>query len=450
MQKFQLNLIEYKWIPRIQEIVDTTRKVQSITVRSARANIFCALKKVVEKHGAHLRHLKIIESEFDGIHKLLEQMPLLESLEIANVSTDETTYTKNLPMSLKKLVISHCDVDDAFILQLLAAAPNVVSLELYDRNRRDLTHLILNLTSLKVLGISHNLRFEDITKVPFRLKKFAIESAHFVHKDFNEDVMNASSFKKFLKLQEDTLMEVSIKHHFTMECYRLVLSKLTNLTLLDINASDLPTEKTFYVCLSPLTSVKSLKVRGSFRTHEIGKLFFQYFPAIETLNLKEMDTKSWTSRFLSTIAKEQKQLKHLEIVSFYSGTRETLFFDNLKTLYVCSLFNVKLFINFVLMHRELESVVIGSNVTNGKLTTEILANLLDHPSLRHLKLSGPHDAMKAIFFMLKDEYKDLKTNTRKIQSVEFEFRPSAEKVKIKVYLPSSRSPWNPEQYEKLF
>lgn len=118
-----------------------------------------------------------------------------------------------------------------------------------------------------------------------------------------------------------------------------------------------------------------------------------------------------------------------------------MLFNNLSTLNVVNIYNARLWINFILLHRQLENVSVGNVSSVGKITPEYFKLLVNHPSLRHLKFSGTSEVMKTIFNEIKDDYKNLK-------SVEFEIQPSVRK--IVVHLPADRAFWHPERHEILF
>lgn len=304
MQKFEfeLKLHELRWFADITRNIHTIRiqkESMSPTVsRVSKGSVSTELETILEKHGADLRQVKISETDFDDFGHLLKHLPRLERLELNSVVLHKTRNRDPLTLSkLKHLMISDCDdVGDEEILHILKAAPKLTSLQLYDsKNRTKLLSFVLKLQSLESLSIGSSVGFttsEDInlTTVPFRLKKFAIRTIP-GNSVFQTTAVEHEYFKKFLKLHEDSLVDLYLNQYFSIECYQLILSQFKNLQRLDINVSHLPTEKTFYVCLSPLLNVKILKLRGTFANHETGKLFFQNFPSIESLDMKDMETK---------------------------------------------------------------------------------------------------------------------------------------------------------------
>lgn len=437
MKKFVLKLTSSSWIQDIENIINLKREFHSIYIDQ---NV--ATRKVLVAHGAKLRHLKFAKASVQSLQDLLQFTPLLESLELENISLTKSREPR-LPVLLpylKHLKIEACNDE---ILDLIGSIKYLSSLELISyENRKIVIRFLMQHPTLKSLAIGHKVvenffQNEDVTTVPFRLKKLEFAGLPIVIVAYEE------CLKKFLKLHAPTLDHIRIPHIISTDIHQIVFTQISNLKTLSINVESLPTEKSFYCCMSPLEKVTKLRIHGKFPKHEVAKLFIANFPAVVYLNMKYLTCSIWFMKFLHKIAQHQKNIEYLKIPNFFKGTKPNVQFRNLKSFYVNTSQYMDFWKNFVHAHsKTLEEITVNKLHEEGKFKQKDIEDLLELPKLRKLNINGDHKGIDEIWSIIKVDYKQLKELNFHITMLK------GQAIDKKIIFPSEKEFWSEEKVNK--
>lgn len=439
MKKFVLKLTSSSWILDIEKILNLQRQFYSIAIEQHELSFTYATRKVLSEHGGKLRHLKLTKVAVQSLEDLLQFAQLLESLELENVKVNDQRKTVSLP-SLKHLKIEACSDE---VLDLINDAKHLSSLEIVSyENREIVMRFLMQHPTLDSLTIGYKVlenffQADDITTVPFRLQKLDFSGYPMAI------VAHEERLKNFLKLHAPTLHHLRMPHIITAEISQIVFTQLRNLTTLSINVDSLPTEKSFYCCMSPLEKVTTLRLIGKFPKHEVAKLFIANFPNVTSLNMKHLTCSIWFMKFLHKISQHQKKIEHLKIANFFKGASPYLQFQNLKTLFVMNSSNIALWKNFVLTHSSsLEEITVKNLLEEGKLKSKDVEDLLELPKLRKVSIGGDSKCIEEIWQFFRKDFKNLK---------ELNFRIKTSKghhVNKKIIFPNDKQFWSAEKCDK--
>ena len=354
-------------------------------------------------------------SEARDINYTLKSTPLLESLKFYETSTIEESIS--LPR-LKTLRTENTEV-----LELIKDTTKLKSLEVADVSSGPaLNNFLMNLSALTSLEIGKTkYLFNDncICKVPFKLTKFVMRelSAFFMFRDEN-------IFKQFLMLHQATLKQLSLCLVLNNSILNFTLTNFSNLDSLELNVSNLPTEKSFYCCLPSMETIKTLKLNGRFEKHEVAKAFLSIFHALESLDMNKVIPSLWFSKFLKTISSLYKNLQHLSVPILFKGTPPNLQFKKLKSFHIGSIYCSKFLLNFLANHLELEELSLADRFEEGKLESCDVQKLLKYlPKLRHIRYQAPKQNIRKFYNIICKDFKQLNSITfaviKNIQTTEF-------------------------------
>lgn len=449
MKKFNLRVAVVKNMDKFEDILKSTKRYHSMSVYQTNQDYAFATKKLLTQHGSHLRYFKLSDANIQCPKDLFQCTPLLESLDLIDVSlaptTDDPQGSITLP-HLKHLKFHRRVKSCENFLDLITGVKSLKSLDLdvekiedrrmvvtFLNKHPDIESFTIGSRMIENLFIN-----DDITNIPFRLKKLIL-GGHLIGR---REV--GSSFADFLKLHEETLKFLRIEFGINNDFYQIVFTQFRNLTELEIFVTCLPSEKSFYFCMSAMKNVKKLKVLGRFQKHEIAKLFISNLPAIQDLDCRDLRTVKWFPKFLRTIATHQPDLQHLKIPNFYKGTPQNLHFQQLKSIYVSSIDQPQYWKNFVLNHDTLESIIV-KKYEQSKLSVDDIESILNLPHLTHIRFNAKtRSAIKQVFDVVKKNYKNLRI-------AEFGINISGDKPETyRIYLPRDRKDWQPEQHERFF
>lgn len=443
MKKFNLKLSSVWWLADLDEIEKSKRKFHSFWIdQNARfagsvncfVRTFTALKKVLTAHGSQLRQLTITQSDIEFLHELLKLTPLLESLELVSATLYELEASSFPQLKTLKVNYSSDEVLD------LLHAKNLTALEVtHFENCEFAAKFLKEVPALQSLSIDHSAQmFQDdaLTRVPFKLKQCGL------HDKYGAFRPNEEHLKQFLRLHEATIEQLSLDLAIGVNVHRLVFTEFKNLKRLELNVTNLPNDKSFYSCMPNLDRVKTLKLQGKFRKHEVAKAFLANFPSLVELDLKDVATATWSSKFLKTIASVQKNLQQLAIRNFFEGTRTNLHFKNLKSVHVKIIHSSPRWMNFVLSHIKLETITV-EGLENGKLSEEDAESMMELPELRNLNFTGNVTNIKKIYDVVKKDFKSLETIVLNIKT------HHEKVVKIKIAFPLKGTTWCSKEFDDI-
>lgn len=399
---------------------------------------------ILKLHGSKLRHLKLKKVFIQCLEGLLEHSPLLEYIELSQVSLI------SIPMSTKKVPLpnlKHIKLEDSSdeIFSLFTDTPNLTTLEIINYENREITmkfimqHPSIHSFSIGYRNLESFFQSEDVLSFPFRLKKLDFAGFPTIV------TANEECLKKFLKLHAQTLEEIRLPHIISNEICQIVFT-LPNLKVLTFNVSSLEQEKSFYCCMMPLEKITKLRLVGKFPKHEIGKLFMANFPNVITLNLKHLKCSVWFMKFMHKISESQKNIQHLKISNFFAGASPNLQFKNLKSLFVYNSQNIAVWKNFIQTHSStLEEIIVDKIHEEGKFKKNDIEDLLDLPKIRKLSIRGDKKSIDDIYSVIKVDYKHLKEVNLRIL-VPKNYGLSIDK---KIIFPSDKNFWWPQKCDKF-
>lgn len=364
------------------------------------------MENVLKIHGAQLRCLKILgknfAAEMHDFDTFLKLVPSLESLELTQFNAKIMK-----PFSIPQLKTLKIEVDD--ILQLIKSASKLETLEVNTEFERDvLIYFLGTLTALTSLDIflKEDLFKNDISlNVQFKLKRFSLKENRYRPVSVNEQHL-----KTFLELHQETMRHLSLKLALNSTVHHFLSVQFPHLQSIELVVTFLPCEKSFFCCMPKMESVKKMKLHGKFVKHEVAKMFFINFPSLEDLDMSELQSSIWSSKFLKTIATTQKNLQHLSTSSIFKGTHPNLYFKNLNSLHVGSISNSALLVNFILSHPKLEKVSITDKSQTAKLAPEDVEKLMKRlPNLRLIRYNARVENIKTFYDVVSKDFKKLET-----------------------------------------
>lgn len=449
MKKFlclQHETATYFNFPEFEERMSSPRKLYSLDICQSDRFSTVASKYLLKIKGSQLRHFRLTFAAVMSIQDLLQFTPLLESLELIDVTFIYDSETRPETIELPNLKHLKFETRDSAgsenFLDLVGAAPNLTSFDIDIEGRVPaeismVSRFLLHHPNIKELTVGRQLIHYffslDLSQVPFRLNKLLLEGHVAAATIFR------NNFKNFLVLHAATLTHLKLQMHLDQDCFQMIFSKLGNLKDLELSVSYLPVEKGFYTCMSPLRSVKRLTLSGKFQNHENAKIFMSNFPDVEELFLDNLTPSIWLSKFLKTIAKYQPNINTLSLKNLFQGTPPNLQFKHLKSFRVQKIYSQPLWKTFVHSHWSLESLSIN-DIDPHRLTPEDIEGILGLPRLRHIHIEGVLRSIVKVFDVVKMDYKNLKV-------AEF---ASGVRKKLRILFPADKSEWNPQQYEEFF
>lgn len=405
----------------------------------------CLVYKSIDVPMGQVRSIKFFESTVSYPQELVD-LPLLSELSFERCLINPEMESFTLP-HLTKLSIRKSKgfprVAAEDTLTHFSFGQQYQNFDIFSIVRFLLDHH--KLTSLKLSELTDVFAFAEIVNVKFRLKKFGLHLMSDSEAPKVAVEVLQRNFIAFINVHKATLTDLSIYSYINAETLNIFLTQIPNLTRLEINVSKLTTETSFYLCLPPLNQVKKLKLVGKFPNHEAAKLFIRSFPCVENLDMLELKTSIWSAKFLKTIASHQPNIEMLSVSSFFSGTSQNLKFKKLRCLRVGTVASpVKMWLNFVMSHRDLESVIVDKFVDVAVNESDI-DNLFSLPHLRHIYLRGRRKSLRKVLDQI------LKGNFKNLQIAELVNSRLTSKDEIcKIVFPSSKKDWNPLSYESFF
>jgi Leucine-rich repeat (LRR) protein len=398
---------------------------------------------ILEMHGRKLRHLKLKKVFVQCLERFLQQTPLLEHLELSQVSLMSISKEGIKLPNLKRLRIE--DSSDE-ILTMITGTKQLSTLEVINyENRQILMKFLMEHPNLTHFAIGHRnldnfFQSQDVLSVPFRLKKLDFAGFPTVVVAYEECLRN------FLKLHAPTLDHLRMPCIISNDTCQTVFTQIPNLKTLTYNVESLPMEKSFYCCLTPLEKVTSLRLVGKFPKHEVARLFIVNFPNNRILNMKHLNMSIWSMKFLQKISESQKQIEQLKIPNFFKGAPPNLLFRNLQSLFVYNSQNVSIWKNFVLTHSStIEELIVDKLHDEGKLKTKDIEDILELPRLRKLTIRSDKKSIDEIWSVIKADYKQLKEVNLRI----FIPKNFTSYVEKKIIFPSDKNFWWPEKCDKF-
>lgn len=276
----------------------------------------------------------------------------------------------------------------------------------------DFMHETINLDILRVNKTTFNAIFQHERNFSFQLSKLDL----LYHKTQVSVVVN-ENFNKFLQSQASSVKVLNLSglEGLSNAVHTTILGRVKKLTKLTIVGSYLPEKKEFYQKLKKSQSLKALNLHENFSSDEAAKGILGILPELEELSLGfSISTK------INFIAANNPKLKHLACNSIHRSLAENLRFNNLKFLSVLSIADVNHWLSIVKNSPDLESLTVFW--VDGQITDDVIDELLQHPSLQSLKVSGRDNNMNSILSKLKSNHGQLKNINLAIKNGNNDYR----------------------------
>jgi hypothetical protein len=420
MRKLNLKLSPLpSWINEIDKILKFKRKFHTITVPQCDHNSTYATKKILERHGASLRHFKYSQASIEDFRDFFRHSPLLETLDIEKIVLKPQKMDKVKFPHLKHLKIHDCSDK---ILEQIDGATKLKSFSIKSMENREIilkflmNHPTITSLTLGVGTIGKLFETDEILEIPQKLKALAFTAIRMRILPFED------RFKKFLKLQSALIEEFCCHLELTDESHDLIFTQFKNLNSLDLIVDFLPTEESFYCTMPIMIGLKKLKLNGKFANIKTANLFCSQFPKLVELDFKH--NSMWFCKFLKKLAVYHPHLERLSINNLFKGTPPNLQFRSLKS------FDVKIvekfWKNFVISHRNLEIITIEHYGYDHQLTFADLESILDLPKLRKMIVTGPQVAK------LEETFKEILKKDKNDQRIVDVFRSGEICVKVEI------------------
>lgn len=385
-----------------------------------------------------LRYLIIIGSVIDNLSNLLADVQNLRSLELIGIKISDSDRAITMPL-LKRFEVG--TMLGSKKLPRIEAIDTLTHLNVNgNRPFEDLTTFLIKHRNLISLRVRSNALFRDgsLNQVQFKLKHFDIIWEQPMTKQAEDNCL------KFLELQQHSLEHLGFNLPLTENVHHFAFSQFKQLKSLDINVSYLPSNKFFFQALLPMESVRELKLRGKFQKHEVAKAFMECFPNVTKLDTIELGTVLWSSKFLRTYASFQKNIEYLAIPNFFKGTPNNLRFSNLKTLRVKTISDTQLWLNVIMSHRGLDTIIVDKHHRDF-LESADFECIMELPNLRHISFNSDRLSIRIIYDVIRKNYKNLLTAELSITDDKISFDQ-----KHKINFPTSHKSWNPEEFDRIF
>lgn len=382
-----------------------------------------SLVKIISKHGSQIRELNLNFPVFNSIAEFREIMinlPLLEKvvvngLQCMELSKKEISDSHPILMTLLKSVSI---TNSNFEIFKCFTAPKMNHFELDSTDHeldgvKDFLKAVVGLESMDVSG------WQLIESNPkeLKLKKLRVGSKFC---DKSEKV-----FLKFLKSQSASLEYLELPF-ISGDVLAEIFSQPGHLKTLVIGPSKLPIDEEFYKKLRTFRRLKEFRL-SNYRDDRIVKGILGNCPNVEILQLPFLFN---PSELLPFITINNPKLKKLTIFDVRAEIGPEVQFKFLTHLQVESVRHLKFAVNLIENTPSIETLKLQHD---GFVNLGDLNELLNQPSLKHLKLCGSAWMLKKIYDAIKVDYKKLKT-------LELE---TADGMKFFFRFPVDSSQWNP-------
>ncbi|CAG9797400.1 unnamed protein product [Chironomus riparius] len=357
------------------------------------------------------RDLKVISSSFINLNFLsLTKVKLFKD----PVESESDILTNEKSLILNKLILLKVDHEILDYMQSIQSQKiEIIDCHENAVNQESLINFISHqkhLTSLNIGEMNYNINVffhQNIAEFcKFRLKKFhSLFCSNHSHVHQFED-----NFISFLESQSKNLENVKISgRSLPPSIYKFVVSSLINMHTLEIDASSVPQENSFYENMARNLSIKSLIIYSTVTKHNFNGLkgLLSHYPCIEKLNL--MDTDEFVANDLfHSIAYFLTNLKELVVLNFNKTFDPQTKIKHLEKFSIKIINNIEQLLKFIKIH---DSTLINLSIwwITRDFESRIVKEIISLPKLTHLKIGGRFIANKRIYEVVRRDYKNLRT-----------------------------------------
>lgn len=301
---------------------------------------------------------------------------------------------------MKNFQIKHIDILDAHGNQ-----PNAIVLHNFFLTQQKLESFSYSELSTNHINVPFNCTDNDFS-YNFKLKKLSF----MVMSNFKENIDLERNFLKFLKNQSSNVLDVRIFDKIPMPIYKYVVSNnFVNLNTLEILASNVPQEKSFYANLKFSSNLKILRIGSTITRDNIYgiKELFRLHCNIEKLLLNDSDEFIVNDLFFE-MSSLLKKLTHLEIFKLQLNFRALATIKSLKHFSIKVPNDIEQWLRFILLHENLESISVMwfQRDFDANVITQIINR---SGKIKHMTLGGRFIACKKIYDAIKHDYKNLRS-----------------------------------------
>lgn len=434
------------WFDRLDEILKINRKLQVIDVSSndpffyriskyseydhiqmkvpdRYQEEFQAIMKVLSRHGSQIRKFAIYKVKLDSPNdfvKLLEKLPLLEELEITEltfVKRSEEAPPDFQPAHLKLLKSLKAISSDSILFKQFTA-PHIESLQIFHSKSESGDFMgLLQSDKFDSLEIDKSVKFFKLSSsVPhLKLKKLSLHSVPRRNLPFRLDEDEEADFIKFLQLQVSTLVHLELEGVYKKEVYQIVLSRIKHLKILKVSFEHLPEDEEFYAQLQPLTGLKELHCFLKHPSMASALGMCGKCPNIENLSSPHAEV-------LPFVAINNPLLTVLSVP--YLSPKSEGKFKHLKVLKLQEVLNLERLTKFFANNPTVDTL--HTELRTEDKEDEYMEELMSIPTLKHLQLQGDFKAMRRFYdmhypdYMIENSFMGLKSLRLIVQVARFE------------------------------
>lgn len=239
----------------------------------------------------------------------------------------------------------------------------------------------------------------------FKLKKI---SALFCT-DYQKSIVFEKNFQTFLSNQSNNIEVLIVKGSLPNSINKLIVSnKFKELYELEMSASSVPQEKSFYENLSITNNLKILKITSTItKDNFLGiKELISHHGGIESLFLIDTDELIANDLFF-IIRSKLKNLSNLSVLNFCSNFTPCVTIKSLTSFSIKILNNINQWLSFVLVNENLK--IISAGWIQRDFDANIIKQIINNTKIEHMSFGGRFIANKKIYYAIKDDYKKLRT-----------------------------------------
>jgi hypothetical protein len=408
------------WANRFDEIMSLKHNFQSIYVNCDDSHAHNCVELFVEissYHGTNLRSLCIHKAEFKyskDFCDILRNVPLLQELEVSRTSfklSEAEEFLCIRPVKLKHLktikVVYSSWVFFRYLIGSQIASLVLHTAQVRPSEREDLVCFLETQKKLTHVEIDRE-AFERIFQIrfdrrfPFKLKKFKYFSYTFKSEVNQID----ENFIEFLESQAKSIEDLALEYS-SREILQTIFTRLVHLKRLKLNSNSLPTDKEFYDQLRTFEQLVEFDADDRIPNSDAAKGILKNAPQLQILKV-ECDPNDIISEILPFIAKHNPKLTTLMIDSFKVEHKPEVKFKYLTTLHVFLFKHEDLLLRFLNCNPTITTLKVKW-IYEQTFIDQILHDLMDKTSLKHLKFGGKPETMRAIHTQIKSNHKMLKS-----------------------------------------
>lgn len=359
-----------------------------------------------------INDLHVISNYFINLNSL--SLVKVTLIKISN-DTEHVCCEYEKELFLNKLVLLKVDHE---ILDYLKNT-QTCELEITDSNENSTNQLSLlkfvfnqrHLVCLTIGEMSNNASVFFHSDIPFNNACFKLKKLHTIFCSSHSHLLQfESNFLSFLSTHSESLESIKLSGRLLPpNVYKFVVKSLRNLKTLEIDASCIPQENSFYQEMPKNVGLKSLTIASTVSKNNFNgiKELLCHYPNITKLEL--MDTDEFIPNDLfHSISWYLTNLNELSVLNFNKSFNSQSKIKSLEKFSVKIITNLEQLVRFVNIHASsLKTLSIWWIIRD--FESHIINEIISLPNLNYLKIGGRFIANKRIYEVVKRDSKNLKT-----------------------------------------